>query len=1089
MQRYLRISAIFFCLAAISFADEPKSDKPAEPLPEVFSPPPFDVPPGFTVEVAAASPLVKHPIMAGFDDKGRLYVAENAGLNLPRVDLEKQLPNGILRLEDTDGDGKFDKQTVFADKMTFPQGALWHEGSLYVASSGGIWKLTDHNDDGVADERQLLVSKFGYTGNAADVHGCFLGPDGRIYWCEGRHGHEITDAEGKLISKGKAARVFSCKTDGSDVQVFAGGGMDNPVEVDWTEEGEMLGTVNIFYHQRGDTLVHWVRGGVYPRLDQPDCLAEFPRTGEPLDAVHDFGHVAVSGCMRYRSGSIGFGEAYANNWFVTEFNTHKVKRCVLEREGSTFKATVHEFLKAKSDDFHPTDVLEDADGSLLVVDTGGWFRIGCPTSQIAKSHILGGIYRVRKTDGKKVEDPRGLSKDLSKTIDSDLSKLLEDPRYALRQRVIEEILRHRGRILESISTKYVQYSGLRSRASAQLLLRSDNLTALTFLRQSLFPNENTARRSSLSLGELEIVTNPNGKKTIVLKTAEQLKKDRLLVNALQMEFPNGMNDAYAQIQLLLTYGLGATADEDSTRICEVILETSELAPLRREAATSLGKLGRNRSVSVLLSALSGTNDRVLEHAITYALIEIADRAKTAEGLADKTPAVRRGALIALDQMKDGNLTRDEVVALLDTTDVPLQTAAMEIISRRKWTEEVIAFAGKLLEQPELTPAQQGIVENALTGLLKETKVQELVATTLRKETLPKRHQSLLLSVLAQGDLPELPLELAEVVRDALTAPDPAVLQAAVLAAKAEQYEEPLLAIARNEKTTLETRLAAIATVAGHKKPLSETDIAWLKGQVTDGDSPISRITAARALGTAALTTDQLKVVAALIAEVGPLELSPLLAAFNGVTDDAVGKVLATALAKSPGAGSLSLTQIESLLKPFSEDARSPIQPLLEKLLLAGQEQRQRLEGLLASLDGGNIQAGRDIFVNKRAACTACHRIGSDGGKIGPDLTKVGERRSQRDLLEAVLYPSSSVGQGYETYVIQTSGGQTVTGLVTRRTAGTLFLRTTDQKDIRLATTDIEQMKASPVSIMPAGLENTMTNDQLRDLIAYLRSLK
>ena len=253
--------------------------------------------------------------------------------------------------------------------------------------------------------------------------------------------------------------------------------------------------------------------------------------------------------------------------------------------------------------------------------------------------------------------------------------------------------------------------------------------------------------------------------------------------------------------------------------------------------------------------------------------------------------------------------------------------------------------------------------------------------------------------------------------------------------------------------------------------------------------PLSRITAARALGSAALTTDQLQVVAALIAQVGPLELSPLLAAFNGITDNAVGKELAAALAKSPGAGSLSLTQIESLLKPFSEQARAPIQPLLEKLVSAAKEQRQRLECLLGNLDGGNIQAGRDIFVNKRAACTACHRVGSDGGKIGPDLTKVGERRSQRDLLEAVLYPSASVGQGFETYVIQTSGGQTVTGLVTRRTAAAIFLRTPDQKDIRLATADIEQMKPSPVSIMPGGLENTMTNDQLRDLIAYLRSLK
>lgn len=1035
MQRYLGISAVLLSLSAISLADEPKSDKPDEPLPEVFSPPPFEVPPGFTVEVAASAPLVKHPIMAGFDDRGRLYVAENAGLNLPRVDLEKQLPNGILRLEDSDGDGKFDKQTVFADKMTFPQGALWHDGSLYVASSGGIWKLTDHNDDGVADERQLLVSKFGYTGNAADVHGCFLGPDGRIYWCEGRHGHEITDAAGKLISKGKAARVFSCKTDGSDVQVFAGGGMDNPVEVDWTEEGEMLGTANIFYHKRGDTLVHWVRGGVYPRLDQPDCLAEFPRTGEPLDAVHDFGHVAVSGCMRYRSGAFGFGHEYASNWFVTEFNTHKIKRCVLEREGSTFKATVHEFLKAKSDDFHPTDVLEDADGSLLVVDTGGWFRIGCPTSQIAKSHILGGIYRVRKTDAKEVKDPRGMAIDWQQKLDSEVQKLCDDARPAVRSKALSVLIKRPsgGR---RIADDLLQY-GARG--------RFDVLWAIARL-ESLKPG--TIRQFPLS-------QDPHIRQVLIASLGDNLSGEK------------SFDDLFATI---------APGDVENP-------------PLRREIAGLLGRKHLKEAARGLAQALGVENDRILEHAIIFGLIENNDRAATALWLTDRDPRVRRGALIALDQMKDGNLTRDEVVALLDTNDVPLQTAAMEIITRRKWTDDIVLFAVTLLQQPELTAAQQGILENALAGLLQEKKVQGIVAAYLARETLPNPQRRLLLEVLANGDLPKISSGMTNAVMASLSATDPGVLHAAVLAAKAEVFAEELLAIARGDKHPLETRLAAYAAIASHKKPLSETDIAWLKSQVVQGETPLSRITAARALGTAALTTDQLKVVAALIAEVGPLELSPLLAAFNGVTEDSVGKELATALAKSPGAGSLSLTQIESLLKPFSEDARQPVQPLLERLVSAAKEQRQRLEGLLANLDGGNTQAGRDIFVNKRAACTACHRVGSDGGKIGPDLTKVGERRSQRDLLEAVLYPSSSVGQGYETYVIQTSGGQTVTGLVTRRTADAIFLRTPDQKDIRVATADIEQMKPSPVSIMPAGLENTMTNDQLRDLIAYLRSLK
>ena len=73
------------------------------------------VPDGFTVELVAASPLVEHPLMAGFDDRGRLFVADNAGLNLPADELLKQLPNMVRRLEDADGDGRFDRSTLFAD--------------------------------------------------------------------------------------------------------------------------------------------------------------------------------------------------------------------------------------------------------------------------------------------------------------------------------------------------------------------------------------------------------------------------------------------------------------------------------------------------------------------------------------------------------------------------------------------------------------------------------------------------------------------------------------------------------------------------------------------------------------------------------------------------------------------------------------------------------------------------------------------------------------------------------------------------------------------------------------------------------------
>ena len=152
--------------------------------------------------------------------------------------------------------------------------------------------------------------------------------------------------------------------------------MDNPVEVDFTDEGEILGTVNILYTRpRVDCFVHWLHGGAYPHRER--VLNEIKTTGDLLGPVHRFGHVAVSGTMRYRSGVMD--HRWARQLLLTTFfNSGKVVRLELERKGSTFQATQREFLASDNRDFHPTDVLEDADGSLLVVDTGGWFLSRLP---------------------------------------------------------------------------------------------------------------------------------------------------------------------------------------------------------------------------------------------------------------------------------------------------------------------------------------------------------------------------------------------------------------------------------------------------------------------------------------------------------------------------------------------------------------------------------------------------------------------------------------------------------------------------------------------------------------------------------------
>lgn len=354
---------------------------------------------GYVLTRVAAAPLVEHPIMAGFGPAGHLYVADTAGLNLKRDELEKQRPGLIRRLEDRDGDGVFDHSAVFVDGLTFPQGALWHRDALYVASPPGLWRFRDTTGDGRADEKTRLLSGFAYTGNAASVHGPFLHPDGRLFTCHGRKGHAVRDRDGRLVHQGKAAAIWTCDLEGRSVEMYATGGMDNPVELVFSPDGDVLGTCNLmFARPRGDTLVHWVYGGAYPRRDFVARLSgELLRTGPLLEPVHNFGHVAVSGLCRIdppkpllppREDELHLAVAF--------FNLRKVQRVVVGRKGAGYALKrVEDLVAWDHPDVHPTDVVQASDGSLLVVDTGGWFRIGCPVSQVARPEAKGAIYRLR----------------------------------------------------------------------------------------------------------------------------------------------------------------------------------------------------------------------------------------------------------------------------------------------------------------------------------------------------------------------------------------------------------------------------------------------------------------------------------------------------------------------------------------------------------------------------------------------------------------------------------------------------------------------------------------------------------------------
>ena len=165
------------------------------------------VPEGFEVELVAGPPLVNRPISADFDEQGRLYVTDSSGSNDKVLKQLEDKPNRIVRLEDSDGDGRFDRSAVFADQVAFPEGAMWFNGSLYVAAPPSIWKFTDTNHDGVADKREEWFQGKTITGCANDLHGPYPGPDGWIYWCKGAFAKQTYERPGSRRSS-LALRTF-----------------------------------------------------------------------------------------------------------------------------------------------------------------------------------------------------------------------------------------------------------------------------------------------------------------------------------------------------------------------------------------------------------------------------------------------------------------------------------------------------------------------------------------------------------------------------------------------------------------------------------------------------------------------------------------------------------------------------------------------------------------------------------------------------------------------------------------------------------------------------------------------------------------
>lgn len=929
------------------------------PLPE------HELPPGYSLELAAAAPLVTHPIMGCLDDKGRLFVGDAVGVNWNKAQLEANPPNRVLMLEDTDKDGVFDKSTVFADKMTFPQGACWLNGSLYVASPPSIWKLTDTDNDGVADQREEIVTGFDYTGNAADIHGPFLHPNGRLYWCHGRKGHDVKQKDGTPVDSSLACGIWSCQPDGSDVAWHSLGCGDNPVEVDFTRSGDIIGVQNLYYTQpRGDTIVHWLYGGVYERGDQLKAIAHLPRTLETMPVMYNFGHVAVSGCCFWRgyegralspkapTAAAGDQPPYQPEQFmVTHFNTQRLVRMELTPQGSTYQAVENEFLKLHNPDIHLTDVMEDPrDGSLLLIDTGGWFRIGCPASLMAKSDLLGAVYRI------KANKPHAVPL-ASRTVDAPARK-----------------------------------TDLQSQIAA------------------LKSNDAHAQRRALESIQKDV------------EKEQDFNAPEELLSALRALLK-------AELDLPMQHALIRISSDISFVFWDELKETSSSLELRQMFPCVTYEDGY--SIHQVMSIAAGSLDS-----------------------------------------EDDELARVALQLLIKDTDTDI---------------DIVPGFVKWLGEPQVNARRLKALGGICGAFIAESNTQVLITKMLEHASVEVQNTALRV-LAAQGGTATNDAWLTR-LQSLLANPTPLLLDA-IKALKSPHFDAALQSIANDSKHPLPIRLKALDSAKSIK--LTGEIFDMVKNVLADaGSSAAAKIQAAGMLAAAPMTDEQLSQVAPLFATVGPVELKALLPILRKQKDADIAKMLAHEIAKNPVIASQQESHYRSALADRPPEIFETIILPAYNAAVAATEAKKRQLGPLSEkvVASGNAARGEALFKAGKGTCLACHKVGDTGRAIGPDLSHIGAIRTERDLLESILFPSNTLARDYEAHIIETSDGQQTLGVIKSHTAEGLLVIDIAGQEKSIAHQTITGDTTLPTSLMPMGLDQTMPEAELLDLVAWLRSLK
>ena len=1062
---------------------------------------------GYVGHTWAAYPHVENPASLGIDPRGRVFVAEanrfwfgvpdlRGAKQMTRGDFRSvtvedrkklydehiarhgpgpkdkdpewytKVPDRLIRLEDADGNGVADQRSLFSDHFNKPLdgigfSVLAENDAIYFTCIPAVWKMTDKNDDGVADDHVAISEGYGvrvsFIGH--DLHGIIRGLDGRLYFSIGDRGYYLTDAAGKVHKGSGRGAVFRCESDGSGLEVHAMG-LRNPQELAFDDHGNLFTFDNtgdigdkariVYVLENTDSgwdmshqsphhyrqVLDWGQFHPSRAVWVAEHMFDTYRNEQPQWVYPPLGHVAngPSGVTWLTGESVP--EDLRGQFLLTNYrgspNSSNTLAIKLENKGAGFHFKgSREVIRGVA----TADVELGYDGRLYFADYGGGWS-------------------VNKNGSIQVLEPKDPA--LLKAGDA-TAKLFAKGLSEHNFKQLETLLNHPDQRVRKLAQ--FELVGRGSKGKAVLLQVAQSKVAPLLSRL----------HTIWGLGQLGRQGKGDAKALIdLLKDAD----DEVRANAARVVGDLRLQEAREPL-------LGLLADKS--------LRVRSLAVIALGRACKRGDEEATAALYQAAVANAAAFDVVLRHSCLSAL----DHLETVAGAAAKATSSlveeRLMAVLFLRRHQSPRLTE-----FLGDADPAIRA---EVIRAIYDTKALDTAAGDRLA--------------ALDGHgLAETVQRRIVGANYRKGTARNAKRLVALAADAklhksvrQAALHGLRMWEASIDTDPVLGHyRPQVVKGRTMKQLGTDLTGPLRRFISRKQ---DSSLTALATKLAGDCGVS-LDLATSRKQVVDASLDAElRVATLDSIVQAGQSADDALIMKLLGDKEQLVQAAALRHGFNRDLDG-VPKIGYEAVksgsipAARSGIAGLAERDTSTLNSLWSSRQKSLRRELwLDAYLALSESKDAKAKAAAASFAsqdpfnvfslsavGGDPVAGGSVFRNQ-GACLQCHKVGTEGGVQGPDLSIVAERLKPSELLQSVVNPGAVITEGYGLSSVILKNGSTLVGRVPKQTDSVVQVIAPDGKVTDLKRSEVASI-TPPVSPMPP-LGMTLPPHDLRNLIAFLSS--